>query len=503
MRVIWWLRRDIRLDDNTALGEAFRQSDGAVIPCFVLDPRILQARGTGAPRVHYLMEALRDLDQQLQGKGARLIMREGEPIAELTNLCRETGADGVFFNRDYEPYAVQRDQRVLDELRQAGFRAQVFGDRLMFEPEDIRTANNKPFTVYTPFRRRWLAKLDEDRSLLNKRSDANKIKFQPIADTVESRSIPTAEEIGFHVTQQMMAASEAAAQQVMHEFVARGHHGLREYHHNRNNLSIEGTSRMAMHLRHGTLSPRAPIRAALAIRDQTDDADVRKACETWVGEIAWRDFYTHIGYHFPLVFERPYRELFEHFPFRDSQEDVQIWQAGRTGYPLIDAAMRQMNTEAFMHNRGRLNTASFFVKHLLLDYRAGGERYFMQQLACGDYAVNNGNWQWVAGSSNDPQPYFRVFNPVTQGETYDPEGAYVRRYVPELAHVPTEYIHAPWTMPKSVATKAGVEIGRDYPQPMVEHGAARQRALAAFKEARARSEEQDDGMAAATAAEDE
>jgi deoxyribodipyrimidine photo-lyase len=301
----------------------------------------------------------------------------------------------------------------------------------------------------------------------------------------------------------MMAASEAAAQQVMHEFVARGHHGLREYHHNRNNLSIEGTSRMAMHLRHGTLSPRAPIRAALQIRDQTDDADVRKACETWVGEIAWRDFYTHIGYHFPLVFERPYRELFEHFPFRDSQEDVQIWQAGRTGYPLIDAAMRQMNTEAFMHNRGRLNTASFFVKHLLLDYRAGGERYFMQQLACGDYAVNNGNWQWVAGSSNDPQPYFRVFNPVTQGETYDPEGAYVRRYVPELAHVPTEYIHAPWTMPKSVATKAGVEIGREYPKPMVEHSAARQRALAAFKEARARSEEQDDGMAAATAAEDE
>jgi deoxyribodipyrimidine photo-lyase len=162
-----------------------------------------------------------------------------------------------------------------------------------------------------------------------------------------------------------------------------------------------------------------------------------------------------------------------------------------------------MNTEAFMHNRGRLNTASFFVKHLLLDYRAGGERYFMQQLACGDYAVNNGNWQWVAGSSNDPQPYFRVFNPVTQGETYDPEGAYVRRYVPELAHVPTEYIHAPWTMPKSVATKAGVEIGREYPKPMVEHSAARQRALAAFKEARARSEEQDDGTTAATAAEDE
>lgn len=447
------------------------------------------------------MEALRALDGQLRAKGARLIMREGEPVEELIKLCRETQADGVFFNRDYEPYAVQRDGRALNELRQAGFRAEVFGDRLMFESEAIRTANDKPFTVYTPFRRRWLAKLDEDRALLNKRSDASTMQFKPIADQIKSRSIPTAEEIGFHVAQQMMAASEAAAQEVLQNFVARGEHGLREYHHNRNNLSIEGTSRMAMHLRHGTLSPRAPIRAAMEMRDQTADADVRKACETWVGEIAWRDFYTHIGYHFPLVFERPYRELFEYFPFRDSPEDVQAWQAGRTGYPLIDAAMRQMNREAFMHNRGRLNTASFFVKHLLLDYRAGGERYFMQQLACGDYAVNNGNWQWVAGSSNDPQPYFRVFNPVTQGETYDPDGTYVRRYVPELADVPTKYIHAPWTMPPSMAKKAGVEIGRDYPHPIVEHGAARERALQAFKQARARFGEQDDAVA--TAAEDE
>ena len=502
MSVVWWLRRDIRLDDNTALGQALQQSDGAVIPVFVLDPRILQARGTGAARVHFLMEALRDLDQQIQRKGARLIMREGEPVAQLIKLCRETGANGVFFNRDYEPYAVQRDQRALDELRQAGFRAEVFGDRLMFEPEALRTANDKPFTVYTPFRRRWLARLDEDRSLLNKRSDIDKIKFQPIADTIKSRSIPTAAELGFHIAQHMMAASEAAGQEVLHNFVARGHHGLREYHHNRNNLSIEGTSRMAMHLRHGTLSPRAPIRTALLMRDQTEDADVRKACEIWVGEIAWRDFYTHIGYHFPHVFERPYRDLFVNFPHRESQDDVQAWQEGRTGYPVVDAAMRQMNGEAFMHNRGRLNTASFFVKHLLLDYRAGGERYFMQQLACGDYAVNNGNWQWVAGSSNDPQPYFRVFNPVTQGQTYDPDGTYVRRYVPELANVPSKYIQAPCTMPASVAKKVGVELGHDYPQPIVEHKAARERALKAFKEARARFGEQGDDVIA-TAAEGE
>jgi deoxyribodipyrimidine photo-lyase len=224
------------------------------------------------------------------------------------------------------------------------------------------------------------------------------------------------------------------------------------------------------------------------MRDRSADAEARKGCETWLGELAWRDFYTAIMYHFPHVLERPYRELFCDFPYRDAPDELGAWQRGATGYPIVDAAQRQLNREAFMHNRARMISASFLIKDLLIDYRAG-ELYFMQQLACGDAAVNNGNWQWVAGSSNDPQPYFRIFNPVTQGQTYDPDGSYVRRYVPELARVPDQYIHAPWTMPATVAAEAGVTLGRDYPTPIVEHKAARDRALAVFREVRAKHAE--------------
>jgi deoxyribodipyrimidine photo-lyase len=232
-------------------------------------------------------------------------------------------------------------------------------------------------------------------------------------------------------------------------------------------------------------SPRAAVRAALALRERSNDPDDRKGCETWLGELAWRDFYTGIMFHFPQVLARPYRDLFVEFPYRAAPDEFAAWQEGRTGYPVVDAAMRQLRAEGFMHNRGRLITASFLVKDLLIDYRAG-EQHFLQQLTCGDYAVNNGNWQWVAGCSNDPQPYFRIFNPVTQGQTYDPDGSYVRRYVPELAAVPAKFIHAPWTMPRDVAAKAGVELGRDYPAPIVDHKAARDRANAAFKQLRDR-----------------
>ena len=483
MTIIWWLRRDIRLDDNSALADAFRQSNGAVIPVFILDPAILEAHDVGAARVHYLLTALHELDQRLREHGARLIMRQGQPQHELLTLCRETQADAVFFNRDYEPYARTRDANVIAALTQAGIRVESFKDLQLVEPDELRTSNDTPFTVYTPFRKRWLALLDRDSTVSAHRLESNALHFAPIADAIESLLIPTGDALGFHTTQTITEPGEIAAQQALQDFVARGVHGLRAYHHNRNKLSIEGTSRLAAHIRHGTLSPRAPIRAALTLRNETDDRDERKACETWMGELAWRDFYTAIMYHFPYVLERPYRDLFCNFPYRNAPDELRAWQQGMTGYPVVDAAMRQLNTEGFMHNRGRLITASFLTKDLLIDYRAGA-LYFSQQLTCGAAAINNGNWQWVAGSSNDPQPYFRIFNPVTQGETYDPDGSYVRRYVPELASVSDTYIHAPWTMSQAAADTIGFRLGRDYPAPIVEHAVARARALAVFKQLR-------------------
>lgn len=480
MTIIWWLRRDIRLDDNMALSEAIRQSDGAVLPCFVLDPAILEARSMGAARVQFLMAALAELDATLRQRGARLIVRRGQPVEELLKLCRETQAAALFFNRDYEPYARSRDLEVHAALTAAGVRVESFKDRLIIEPDELRTSDGRPFTVYTPFRRRWLALLEQDAALTARQLDGDTLRLTPIADTIPSLPVPDGAELGFTTEQRVAQAGEAAAQGLLRSFARRGENGLREYHHNRNRLGVEGTSRLAPHLRHGTLSPRAPARVALALRDRSDDAEERKGCETWLGELAWRDFYTAIMYHFPHVLERPYRDLFCEFPYRDAPDELSAWQRGETGYPVVDAAMRQLNREAFMHNRARMITASFLIKDLLIDYRAG-ELYFLQQLTCGDAAVNNGNWQWVAGSSNDPQPYFRIFNPITQGETYDPDGSYVRRYLPELASVPTRYIHAPWTMPASVAAEAGVTLGRDYPQPIVDHKQARAQAMTAFR----------------------
>jgi len=484
MTIIVWLRRDIRLDDNTALSEAYRQSEGKVAPVFILDRRILDAPETGAARVHFLMESLRHLDRGLRERGSRLIVREGEPASTLLALCQELDAAAVFFNQDYEPFARQRDAAVQAALRQLGVRTEAFKDLVLLEPEELLTSSGKPFTVYTPYRRRWLALLETDSQLTAQQLPADALSFTPIEEAIMSLPVPSAEELGFRVVQQVSEPGESAAQRLLERFIQHGAPGLREYHHNRNKLGVEGTSRLAPHLRFGTLSPRAPARAALALRERTDDVDARKGCETWLGELAWRDFYTAIAYHFPYVLERPYRDLFLQFPYRDAPDELAAWREGLTGYPVVDAAMRQLNTEAFMHNRGRLITASFLTKHLLFNYRVG-ELFFYRQLTCGAVAINNGNWQWVAGSSNDPQPYFRVFNPVTQGQTYDPDGGYVRRYVPELVNVPDQYIHQPWTMPRDVATKVGVQIGRDYPTPIVEHKAARERALAAFKQARA------------------
>lgn len=299
--------------------------------------------------------------------------------------------------------------------------------------------------------------LSQDAELTTPRGLSAAQQFQVLPDDLTSCSIPRAAELGFHTTQIIQTPGESVAQHQLEEFVQRGTSGLRDYHHNRNKLGVNGTSRLAPHLRHGTISPHAPVRAALQLRAITQDPDEIKACETWLGELAWRDFYTAIMYHFPYVLERPYRELFINFPYRDAPDELAAWQQGSTGYPVVDAAMRQLNREGFMHNHGRLITASFLSKDLLINYQAGVD-YFHQQLACGDQAVNTGNWQWVAGSSNDPQPYFRIFNPLTQGQTYDPNGTYVRHYVPELASVPDKYLHAPWTMPPDVASKAGVVL---------------------------------------------
>lgn len=485
MAAIWWLRRDLRLDDNLALATALHASQGAVVPVFVLDPQILAAPDVGAARVHFVMESLRELDRRLRERGARLIVRRGQPAQELVRLARESGARLLCFNQDYEPYARQRDRAVTEALQAEGVRVVACHDRLIAAPDALRSAQGGPFTVYTAYRRHWLERVLHDPGWTTRHNRAGDVHLRPIAAELPSLPIPTAAELGFRLQQTIVPPGEEAAQRLLHNFTRREATGLRRYHRNRNRLDLEGTSRLAAHLRHGTLSPRAAARAALKLHARSTDAELRHACETWLGELAWRDFYTAVLYHHPQVLERPYRALFHDFPYRDAPDDWRAWQAGQTGYPIVDAAMRQLNQEGFMHNRARMIVASFLCKDLLIDYRQG-ERYFLQQLACGDAAVNNGNWQWVAGSSSDPQPYFRIFNPVTQGRTYDPDGAYIRRYLPELAALPDAYLHTPWELPERAAQRLGFRLERDYPRPIVDHAAARERALQVFRSHRAR-----------------
>ena len=484
--IIWWLRRDPRLDDNTALFHAFEQSGGAVLPLFVLDDAILDAPTMAASRVHLMMEALRELDGALRERGSRLILRRGTPVATLVQVVAESGAEAVFWNRDYEPFAIERDTAVQTALTAQGTRVETFADHVLVEPHEITTNEGKWPTVYTPYSRRWRARIESDAALVAKRGDGQDYTFQPLPD-LETLPVPSAQELGFALTQNVITPGAAAGRKQLEDFVRRTPHGLREYHQQRNSLAIDGTSRLGPHFRLGTLVTRSAARVALAVRNRSEDADERKACDVWLGELAWRDFYMQILQNFPQVISEPFRPAFAKFPYRDDPDGLLAWQQGRTGYPVVDAGMRQLNTEAFMHNRARMITASFLTKDLLVDYRHG-ERYFNQNLACGETAANNGGWQWVAGSGNDAQPFFRIFNPITQSETYDPNGDYIRRYVPELERVPTRYIHAPWTMPADIARAAGIEIGRDYPAPIVDHKMARDRALHALQTIREEKE---------------
>lgn len=482
--LIHWFRRDLRVRDNTALAAAHAASDGAVIPLFIIDPALLKLGAVGAARVHWMCESLRDLDSTLRSHGGRLIMRRGEPLAVLSKLLRETGAQGVVWNRDYSPRAILRDSAIKEALQQEGWSARSYKDQVVLEMDELLSGTGKPYSVYAPYRRAWNARVADDPSLIADRLSLRGLRFNT-PNELASDDIPTAADLGFKLEQTVIEPGETAGQARLKAFVSRTSDGIGDYAEGRNDLGVEGTSRMAPHLRWGTVSVRACVRAAQQAQEQADDTNAAKGSTSWIGELTWRDFYQQVLYHYPKVLERPFKQLFVDFPFDNDEERFAAWCAGRTGYPIIDAAMRQLNGEAFMHNRARMIVASFLVKDLLIDYR-WGERYFMQQLACGDLAANNAGWQWIAGCGNDAQPFFRVFNPVSQGQKFDPRGIYVRRYVPELAKVPDSFIHEPWKMSALLQEQSGVQIGSDYPAPIIDHAVQRDEVLQRFRDLRAR-----------------
>lgn len=468
-----WFRRDLRIDDHAALHHALRRHE-RVFCAFVFDREILDALPDRRDRrVEFICASVEELDRELDalarergGAGSGVIVRHGWADVEIPRLAEALGAEAVYANRDYDPAACARDARVADALACAGRRFEDFKDQVIFEKDEVLTKPGKPFSVFTPYKNAWLRKLD---TFYMQAYPVRKYAAH-LAPKPAGEQIPRLSEIGFEQTnlaELRLPVGMSGGQALFEDFCER----IDRYKVARDFPAKKGVSYLSTHLRFGTVSIRALAQRAWSIGGA--------GAEAWLNELVWRDFYHMILWHNPHVVEGNFRREFDRVVWDEAPELFAAWCEGRTGYPIVDAGMRQLNSSGFMHNRLRMITASFLTKDLGIDWRQG-ERYFARHLNDYDLAANNGGWQWAASTGCDAQPWFRIFNPVTQSERFDPAGVFIRRYVPELAKVPDRYVHAPWQMDRIDELACGVRIGADYPAPVVDHAAARTRTLARF-----------------------
>jgi deoxyribodipyrimidine photo-lyase len=441
---IWWIRRDLRLGDNPALAAALGAAEN-VVPVFILDPGLLGSRYNGEKRTAFLFDGLRALDRSLRERKSRLVVRKGDPARELGKLRQQTGAEAIFSEEDVSPYAWRRDRRIASELPLRS----VWGVSFL-APQEVLKADGEPYTTFTPYSRAWRREA-ASRSLKGGWVPAR----LETPKGIESVPIPPSP-----VSSPFVPGEEEALVKLRR--FARG--PIYDYAETRNRLDLDGTSRLSPYLRFGMLSARRAIAAAVEALERAPGKRERKSADAFRTELIWREFYISILHHFPEVRLGSFRQDTRNVAWRDDESGFRAWCEGRTGYPVVDAGMRQLSSTGFMHNRARMLTAAFLTKHLLLDWRRG-EEWFMKHLVDGDPAANNGGWQWSAGTGTDAAPYFRIFNPTLQGRRFDPEGTYVRRFVPELRNAETSEIHEPR-------------------KPIVSHMEARVRALAAFQASR-------------------
>jgi deoxyribodipyrimidine photo-lyase len=467
--VVVWLRQDLRLDHNPVVAAA-TALDRPLVFVFILDDETpAQWRLGGASR-WWLHHSLTALEQDIRAREGVLVFRRGDSAAILSALVEEIGASHVLWSRMIEPFAIRRDTTIKAALTKAGIIAESVNAQLLAEPWTLKPASGPFFKVFTPF---W--KAASAKGFASPCGPAPKHlacgglapKSDKLADWALTPSKPDWA-VGLRET---WVPGEAGARARLDQFL-RG--TIEDYKDGRNRPDKESTSRLSPHLHFGEISPHICVQAALAC-----DAP-RSAVEKFLAELGWREFSHHLLYHAPDLPLQNWRADFNAFPWRSDDDALRAWQRGETGYPIVDAGMRELWRTGWMHNRVRMITASFLIKHLLIDWRAGQD-WFWDTLVDADLANNAASWQWVAGSGADAAPYFRIFNPIAQGKTYDPDGAYVRRFVPELASLPTAYIHAPWEAPALVLQHAGVTLGKTYPRPIVDHAEARQRALKAFE----------------------
>ena len=467
-----WFRRDLRAFDHAALNQALSSSN-RVYCVFVYDSGILDVLPRDDRRVRFIHASLASLDAELRRLGGYLIVRQGRPLEVIPALAAELGVDAVHVCTDYEPEAVDRDARMKERLGAEGRKFLSLKDQVIFEKEEVLTLAKGPFSVFTPYKNAWLKRLAAmPETLASYPVDMYAHAFAP---PLAPPALPSLTDIGFEPGEPPLPAGMEGAEELFERFVAR----MADYGRARDFPFEDGTSRLSTHLRFGTTSIRHLVRTA---QQMALSGAGGTGASVWLSELIWRDFYSMILARNPQVVTRSFKPAFDVLAWETGEEAEALfaaWCEGRTGYPLVDAAMAQLNQTGFMHNRLRMVTASFLTKDLGIDWRRG-ERYFALKLNDYELASNNGGWQWAASTGCDAQPWFRIFNPVSQSTRFDAQGEFIREWVPALERLGAKEIHAPWLVAGDVLAEKGVVLGRDYPLPVVEHDVARKRTLERF-----------------------
>jgi len=461
-KALCWIRRDLRLYDHRPLATACEEADEVAV-VFIFDTTILNAlQDKDDRRVTFIFRSLKELDDVLRTEhGSQLIVRIGDPIEEIPRLAADFEAQAVFAGRDYEPSAEQRDQVVSSRLAEMGRELRLLKDQVIFEKGEILSKTGQPFKVYTPYSKCWRSKFEPKRDSSDCSPDLSSLST---ATALAGLSCTwNLEDIGFSENDLWLEPGQSGGKARLATFSKEMPHyaSLRDF------PAQDATSGLSVHLRFGTVSIRDCVRHALARRDQGDK---------WLAELIWREFYQDILAHNPDVVQHPFQAKYRDLSYPGEEAHWMAWQEGQTGYPIVDAAMRCLNKTGWMHNRLRMVTASFLTKDLLIDYRRG-EAYFARRLLDFDLASNNGGWQWAASTGVDAQPYFRVFNPILQSKKFDPDGDFIRKWVPELSGLGGETIHWPHAAAPFDLLHAGIQIGDTYPQPIVDHSTQRDLAI--------------------------
>jgi len=468
-KTIVWFRQDLRLQDNPALIKAAAR--GQIIPIYIWDPS--QTRKIGAASKWWLHHSLQALSKSFSDINISLILRSGHPEQVLTDLVQETGADGLFWNRCYEPDLIARDQKIKSHFKDQGLQVESFNGSLCIEPWEVLNGQGLPYKVYSPFWRAALQKIhfpnqDKTSELIG---HDGKLESDQLEDWQFLPKINWDKDFYEH-----WQPGEEGAWQKFEAFLE---NGLSQYKAGRDFPDLKATSFLSPHLHFGEISLPMIWRRLDMLSDIKPELQTNIA--KFKSELGWREFNHHLIYHFPETVDQPFRGAFEAFPWGEDDSHLTAWQQGMTGYPFVDAGMRELWHTGTMHNRVRMVVASFLTKHLLIHWKEG-EKWFWDTLLDADLANNIAGWQWAAGSGADAAPYFRIFNPTAQGQKFDPDGAYIRRWVPELKNLPTKYLYEPSVAPKSILEEAGIKMGTDYPMPIVDHKMARERALSAYQQ---------------------